>query len=65
MIEHYHEKGGRRQRRTWCDSCHALVDDTGPGKDKLPWENRKSDICPVCGGKIFDPEAPKWSPPPL
>jgi hypothetical protein len=52
MIDIYYEKGGRRQRRTYCDSCHALVDDTAPGKDKLPWANRNSEICPQCGGKM-------------
>jgi rRNA maturation endonuclease Nob1 len=53
MTEQYYEKGGRRQWRTYCDSCKALVDDSGPGMDKLPWANRQSGICPYCGGQIY------------
>jgi len=66
MTENYFETYGqnqkRRQSRTYCDSCHALVDDTGPCKEHLPRENQISNKCPVCGGKIHDPDAPKWSP---
>jgi rRNA maturation endonuclease Nob1 len=63
MFYNYYDKSGRHQWRTYCDTCHALVDDTAPGKDKLSWENRKSEICPKCGGQLYDPDAPKWSPP--
>jgi cytochrome c5 len=63
MIQQYYDKSGRRQYQTWCDTCHAQVDDTGPGKDKLPWDNRKTEICPKCKGMIHNPDAPKWNPP--
>jgi hypothetical protein len=66
MTENYYEKYGRNQQRlqwkTYCDSCHALLGDTAPGKDHLPRENEKSNVCPICKGKIHDPDAPKWSP---
>ena len=63
MIENYDEKYGRNQkRRQWkirCDSCNAVIGDTGPGKDHLPRENEISNICPICGGKIHDHDDPK------
>jgi hypothetical protein len=60
MIEYYNEKNGRRQWRIYCDTCHAPLGDTGPGKDHVPWGT--DEICPKCNGKIHDPDAPKWSP---
>ncbi|GHU88643.1 hypothetical protein FACS189476_06110 [Spirochaetia bacterium] len=62
MTDSYYDKDGRRQWRTYCDSCHALFGDTAPMKDNLPRENQISEICPVCKGKIFNPDAPKWNP---
>jgi len=61
MTEQYFEKGGRRQWRTYCDTCHALLGDTGPMKDHLPWGIGNE--CPHCHGKIFDDKAKPWSPP--
>jgi len=62
MIVHYLEKGKikRRQTKTYCDSCHVLIGDSGPGKDHVPWGI--DNVCPYCNGKIHDPDAPKWSP---
>jgi hypothetical protein len=66
MTEIYYEKYGRNQKRPqhriFCDSCHALIGDSGPGKDSVPWGT--DNICPICNGKIHDPNAPKWSPKP-
>ena len=59
MIEHYYEKGKirRRQYRIYCDTCHALISDSGPGKDKLPWGT--DNVCPKCKGEIHKDEPPK------
>jgi hypothetical protein len=59
MIDNYYEKNGRRQYRVYCDTCHALVGDTGPGKKHLPRSNQIDNICPICRGKIFVDDAPK------
>jgi len=53
MIKYYKDKQGRRYWQTYCETCQKLVGDNGHGKEDLPWENKKSEICPVCGGPIF------------
>jgi hypothetical protein len=51
MIEHYYDSR-RRHTKTYCDSCGALLDDTGPGKKKLGWDKKISNTCPYCKGEI-------------
>jgi hypothetical protein len=46
--------------KTYCDTCHTIVNDSAPGQIKLPWS--AGNICPYCKGKIDDPDAPKWGP---
>ena len=59
MLEQYYEKGEirRRQWRIRCDTCRALIGDTGPGKNHVPWGT--DNVCPICKGKIHKYESPK------
>lgn len=52
MIETYY-KDGRLQWRTYCSTCHALIDDTAPMAEH-DRDSLISGICPCCGGNLHD-----------
>jgi len=61
MTKTYKTKHRPFEYRLYCDSCHALLSDSAPGKEKLPWGN-PDNICPKCKGKINNPDVPEWEP---
>lgn len=57
MIDTYY-KDGRLQWRTYCSTCHALIDDTAPMAEH-DRDSLISGICPRCGGKLHDDKKDK------
>ena len=55
MIKEYF-LNGRRQWKTYCSSCHALLGDTAPNEEHIKRDVLASGICPLCKGKIHDKE---------